>query len=493
MTAKTETVEELRDRELNVDSAPSSNALTRNSQDAGLRYRKRSLWIVGFYLPLLIIPWILTCVMMHRPVMLPSYISQKGAYSVTQLRQHENWRSAVDVLSRIAAVVGVPAVSAVLAHGAVVYAQRRKENQSLSIRQLFPLADRGWIDPATLWHAFWHNKGPSTSTKYLMLGGLLIFISKPVNNLSSENDVLTLTAAVQPPIQSIVVTEEPKLLVTCNDDPSRMNNKDDSCIWTGTNQKIIGYDPEPQTLERAPQDYVVHRTLQNIIAVGETDIQTRLWREDPSDPADRTDTQRQAFRWVYDPVLGVSDEDKATHGLYYVSSILNGSNTGVLREHAARMDSRAKCRRENSFPEECAGDNPFEYEYKSNMSEVRICAEGTVNKFPFTRSRNKQEIKERIWFDLLWSDDDELRGGYSLKKENYTMSCEVTSRRGWFELGNYQNAFEPSAMLEQWPSPEEMEENFNDHASVSSGNLLYPVEESVPLWPDLINTAADHA
>lgn len=171
--------EEKREQGRNVVIARSTTALRRSSKDAGLRYRKRALWIVGFYLPLLIVPWALTCVMMHRPVMLPSYISQKGAYSMRQIRQHEDWVTAVDVLNRIAAVLGVPVISAVLAQGAVVYAQRRKEKQSLSIRQLFPLADRGWADPAILWDAVWHNTNlPGSSSLYLWLGALLILVSK---------------------------------------------------------------------------------------------------------------------------------------------------------------------------------------------------------------------------------------------------------------------------------------------------------------------------
>lgn len=179
MTTREREKEEKKEKERHVVIARSTSALSRSSKDAGLRYRKRALWVVGFYLPLLIVSWILTCVMMYRPIMLPSYISQKGAYSMAQIRQHENWVAAVDVLNRIATVLGVPVVSAVLAQGAVVYAQKRKENQSLSIRQLFPLADRGWVDPVTLWTSFWHNNIElTTSTCYLWLGALLVLISR---------------------------------------------------------------------------------------------------------------------------------------------------------------------------------------------------------------------------------------------------------------------------------------------------------------------------
>lgn len=266
------------------------------------------------------------------------------------------------------------------------------------------------------------------------------------------------------------------MIVTCNDNPVRINNDDKTCDKFGVKNKVIGFDPEPQELEKAPQSYIVHRTLQNIITVSSNDIQTRLWRENLDNPRGMMDTQRLAFRWIYnDPEAEIGEEEKP--GDYYVSSILNGSDTGVLRQHAARMDSKAKCQYEDSFPEECSGDNPFTYSYNSSMTEVRVCAEGSYDKYPFTRSRNRQEISERIWFSLLWIDEETHRDDGNRQMENYTMSCEATTRRGWFELGNYQNGYNPSGMLEQWPSPEEMEEDFNDYSSTSTDNDFYPIEE----------------
>lgn len=282
-------------------------------------------------------------------------------------------------------------------------------------------------------------------------------------------------SCIQPPIQSIVVQEEPKLIVTCNDNPVRNNNKDNRCNSFLSDHKVVGYDPEPQELEKAPQTYVVHRTLQNVISVSQNDIQTRMWRERLYNSAGLMDTQRLAFRWIYSaPAESEGNDDEP--GDYYVSSILNGTNTGVLREHAVRMDSKTKCQYEDSFPEECDGDNPFTYEYSSNMTIVKICSEGSINKYPFTRSRNSQEISERIWFSLRWNDLDTYLADVGGERKNYTMSCDATTRRGWFELGNYQNSFEPSPMLEQWPSPEDMEERFNDYTSDSTEHDYYPVE-----------------
>lgn len=288
---------------------------------------------------------------------------------------------------------------------------------------------------------------------------------------------LTSAAAVQPPIQSIVVQEEVKLIVACNDNPERRNNDDKTCDWMGHKNKVVGFDPEPQELEKASQNYVVHRTLQNIISVSSNDIQTRMRRENLYIPEGLMDTQRLAFHWIYSAIAEAEVDDEDGRGDYYVSSMLKGTDTGVLREHAVRMDSKVQCQHEDSFPDECAGDHPFTYSYTSNMTEVQICTDGSINRYPFTRSRNKQEISERIWFDLRWTNPELYSEAGNEGMKNYTMSCDTTSRRGWFELANYQNGYEPSGMLEKWPSPEEMEENFNDYTSTWSDNDFYPIEE----------------
>jgi hypothetical protein len=140
-----------------------------------LQYRKRSLVLLACYLPLLIVPWVLTNVMTIRPPNLPSYYNQKGDYDSKVYSGILFWMSFIRVLNSIASISTVPVVSTLLAQGAVVYTQRRKVNQALSLRQTLTLADRGWNDIASLFKA---GLGIGTSSRYLWLATGLLLLSK---------------------------------------------------------------------------------------------------------------------------------------------------------------------------------------------------------------------------------------------------------------------------------------------------------------------------
>ncbi|OBT42309.1 hypothetical protein VE00_06369 [Pseudogymnoascus sp. WSF 3629] len=45
------------------------------------------------------------------------------------------------------------------------------------------------------------------------------------------------------------------------------------------------------------------------------------------------------------------------------------------------------------------------------------------------------------------------------------------STRGYFELGNYQNGFTPSGLLESWPTPEDMASDFKDYEGAVDGSV----------------------
>ncbi|OBT42310.1 hypothetical protein VE00_06368 [Pseudogymnoascus sp. WSF 3629] len=117
------------------ESPPKSNDVASSVQT--LRCRQKSIWLLALYLPLLVIPWIATC-----PIGLPSYIDQQGRYSPNDVRNMGRWLKSVDVLGKISGVLAVPVNSALIAQAAVRYTQRQKAIQSLSVEQLFTLADR---------------------------------------------------------------------------------------------------------------------------------------------------------------------------------------------------------------------------------------------------------------------------------------------------------------------------------------------------------------
>lgn len=153
------------------------------SDNGGLRYRKRSLWLLGIYATLLMSSWIFTCVLMHRPISLPSYINQSGEYSLADWGHHERWMVAVDLMEKVVATIAVPTVSALLAQAAVVYTQRRKREQKLNMLQTFALADRGWTDITTLWQTL---GGSSAGSSNLLWAGACLVLIGQYLQLSKE-------------------------------------------------------------------------------------------------------------------------------------------------------------------------------------------------------------------------------------------------------------------------------------------------------------------
>ena len=111
-----------------------------------LKRRRRVLWILAFYIPLLLIPWVVTCVQNYRPISIPSYIGHGGEYTPADYRLNAEWQTAVRVMNSILAILTLPVTSALLAQAAVIHAHRKRSSKALSLPQLLDLADRGWSD-----------------------------------------------------------------------------------------------------------------------------------------------------------------------------------------------------------------------------------------------------------------------------------------------------------------------------------------------------------
>jgi hypothetical protein len=152
-----------------------------------LQYRTRSILVFIFYLLILLVPWFLTCASMIRPINRYSYIDQSGSVTPTEAKGWNRMRVALSTLASIAGVIGLPIVSCLLAHGAVVYTQRRSADQKLSVLQLFMLADRQWLNPTFLLKGR-DNLKRQMMPIYLWLAAGLILISElgpPLDSISS--------------------------------------------------------------------------------------------------------------------------------------------------------------------------------------------------------------------------------------------------------------------------------------------------------------------
>ncbi|KAJ9156668.1 hypothetical protein NKR23_g1010 [Pleurostoma richardsiae] len=427
--------------------------------DVRLEYRWNSIYLLAFYLPILILPWILTCILASRPLNYPSYINQQGIFTKDDVRDIGRVRTATDALSRIASTLAVPIVCAVLSQAAVVYAEHRKPGQRpLSVRQLFVLADGSWADVPTLWESLAHA---SMRTRFLWMGAGLVLV-----------------AAVQPALQSLLIPDDQKLIVT----------HDDTCIWgygdgcSWSPQRPAGIDAEPGLLEQVPRDLIVQKVQSRVLSFDPKDVQEHLWPEPGfvSEGEEYSALDRGTLSYYYDS----SSRSPNYQPTYFVSAFTNDTRTGVLRYHALRHNSTAKCEEvdHSLFPSECSGSRPFTTNYTRDGLDVRICVPGDYGKVPWTLSRNMQNVSEEFWLDVVIAEGS--HSYYSLKPntKDFAVHCTADSTRGYFELGNFQTNYAWGPLLEIWPSIADMESNFNDELFVS-GKDLGKLAEPAPAIP----------
>jgi hypothetical protein len=88
----------------------SSGVLKRNDVRPGfkyrpiwpLRYRKRTLWLLAFYIPVLVIPWVFTCILETRPRSKGSSNNQPGRYSQLDVSAPISIVGTIQILNTIA-------------------------------------------------------------------------------------------------------------------------------------------------------------------------------------------------------------------------------------------------------------------------------------------------------------------------------------------------------------------------------------------------------
>ncbi|KAK6217909.1 hypothetical protein LQW54_003197 [Pestalotiopsis sp. IQ-011] len=170
--------------------------------------------------------------------------------------------------------------------------------------QLFALADRKWSDTPALWTARERGK----SSRFLWLAAPLIFLG-----------------AIIGPLKSILVQFEQIASVSWADIPPN-----------GPFAYVVDLDPEPADMAMLGHDLVLQDVLGSLATASDLETQANLWPINP-DAGDWTtayadpSTRREFF--VYGSDSGLS------HDGFFVTALENGTVTGVLREHAIRLNS----------------------------------------------------------------------------------------------------------------------------------------------------------
>ena len=148
--------------------------------------RTTTMYLLILYLPLLVVPWVFICILNERPIGITSYYNQNPGLSRNQFRNIRASISAAQVMNAVAAVLVIPVLSAIVAEAAVVYCQRRHEDQTLTIRQTFALADRAWSDIPRLCKAVFSKKEKDINSRFLWLSSLLLLLGEFPVTLSDE-------------------------------------------------------------------------------------------------------------------------------------------------------------------------------------------------------------------------------------------------------------------------------------------------------------------
>jgi hypothetical protein len=125
------------------------------------------------YVTLLLTAWVLTCLLSNSIKLGPvQYIDQVNAdypdWNFWTPGQVESIYAAIQVMNAVVALLTIPTLSSLLASGAVVFSQRNNK-RSLSLHQVFALADRNWNDIRVIFR-------PYLQSSYLWLGLVLTLL-----------------------------------------------------------------------------------------------------------------------------------------------------------------------------------------------------------------------------------------------------------------------------------------------------------------------------
>lgn len=166
---------------ISIDGAhPEAELLQIKRQNDGTRakYHRRALLLLVLYIPLITVPWVLTCVLSRRPIGVSTYYFQRG-FTDKQMRRFENWATAINVLNSISGLITVPILSALVAQAAVVYSESHLSRKDFQLEHLVALADRVWTNPVVLGKTWeWKGRQPIHVRNLLHFAAVVIVLGE---------------------------------------------------------------------------------------------------------------------------------------------------------------------------------------------------------------------------------------------------------------------------------------------------------------------------
>ncbi|KAJ4985530.1 hypothetical protein SVAN01_09001 [Stagonosporopsis vannaccii] len=423
-----------------------------------LRTHKRAFLLLFFYIPLVVIPWIITMIMVYRPLTRPSWVRVQGFWQ-KDYKIMRGWATAIPIMNAFAAIIAITVTSAVVAQAAVVFAQRRHSGQQLNVKHLLGLADRVWIDLGALPHNVAQGK---TSLRCFLLGAAALIILGEYG-WTWFDTCADEAGAVQYPLIQILVSWKEINISNCRStgfiqDAHYDNFRCDVSEYRNSYHGL-GQDLEPAQLAVISAYQVMPRIKNDLAQYTRSTELKNLWQD--------------VFKYGHRLTANMDIIDRE----HFVAVLPANSTTGVLRQHLMRMNSNVTCTNLTlaEFPSTCTGTNPFQasWDYLNRGTyyngTLEICAPGDQGKHPWTLSRNRQDITEELFFKYRETYHS-MRDDETLVEEE-VFHCTSQTTRGYFELGNVYNGGRYGPLLEKWPSdgsPEQASQ-YNDFFEVEWG------------------------
>ncbi|CAI6334268.1 unnamed protein product [Periconia digitata] len=415
-----------------------------------LKYHYAAIWLIGLYIPFVIIPWTATVVLSYRPIakFANTYYYPPG-FTTDEFKHLQSWVTAVNVLNSIASLLAVPVVSFVIAQTAVVFSQQKTPTRQLSVRDVFALADRAWTDVSVLFKLL-RAKGHG---------------SRAFNGFVALASTLLLFSALQPPLYQVLVNWKninvpSGLLGEINIRHPSPNTE----ISTPVLDTIpLGTDADPAIMEMIPHATVVQNVQLELPSMRWSAPETYMWIDFNGTQPPNNQLPNQQGDGV-NSLLNIRMGEKPRGQQIlpaFISAFPYNTTTGTKRYHVMRLNSSVECEflSKDTFPATCSGSKPYEtsitMQNETSSTELRVCIPGVWGTSPWTRSRNRQDTKEEVFLQLL--------GGSN--QNDSIIHCSAATTRGYFELGNYRINGAYGRLLDHWPSPEIIERDFNDKGS----------------------------
>lgn len=423
------------------------------SKQVILQQSKFPLFLALFYVSLLIIPWVFTCIIAKQP----SFIVQLYRWDTRYYVQH-GWLISINVLNSLAVALALPVLSALLARAAVVFSQRRKPGQTLSARQLFALADRGWYSWAKV-------KSSWTTSALLRFGFGLLFM-----------------AVALPVVRSALVTYD-NLRVTANM-PAR---------YEGLSSVLLGSNPSPVVLKTSfsGQPTVIKETRKNLQTTT-GGVEVNLWPVCNDNTTMKGtcgfkygpyDMQQSLLSNFWEEDVYYTGRNYETNGsaLMHASTLKAGSSTGSYQDndlggYALGLKTGSKCEAvsveeleaqclrstgtEDLHPAALGWSTHLEVQGEVSLDICYPALENNPWEAADASPWKPFNFTEHVYFNLM--DNSTYNGwgcsgsspdcGYLGSWDGLHIHCQADTTLSYFEMGSDSTNGRPTRFLDEMPA-----------------------------------------